>query len=131
MESMMEEEINHRTGAVSTLEKNLQQMEIKLSEGEREREHMSTTIAEEQKQTDMLNKRIEKLELLLKEKEVLQQFLEKEINSRETEVTASSSKIRNLEADLETARQIALDLQQEAEVQINQVLNLKASLSMR
>lgn len=47
------------------------------------------------------------------------------------QVSESSSKIKNLEEDLETARQVALDLQQDAEVQLNQVLTLKATISAK
>ncbi|CAL4123174.1 unnamed protein product, partial [Meganyctiphanes norvegica] len=130
IESMMEEEINHRTEEVSKLEITLHEMEKKIIEAERDKESMNTTVAEEQKLTDQLNKRIEKLELQLKEKEVLQQFLEKEIGSRETEVTASAGRIRDLETHLETARYVALDLQQEAEMQINQPQYLRVGARM-
>lgn len=47
------------------------------------------------------------------------------------QVSESSAKIKTLEEDLETARQVALDLQQDAEVQLNQVLTLKATISAK
>lgn len=48
-----------------------------------------------------------------------------------SQVSESSTKIKTLEEDLETARQVALDLQQDAEVQLNQVLTLKATISAK
>lgn len=46
-------------------------------------------------------------------------------------ISDSSTKVKELESDLETARQVALDLQQEAEAQLNEVLTLKATIDAK
>ena len=74
---------------------------------------------------------LDALEMALKEKEVLQQFLEKEVAAREEELGQQVTRMTSLEAELDTARQVALDLQQDAEERLNEVLTLKASITAK
>lgn len=46
-------------------------------------------------------------------------------------MTSSLEKASSLEQELELARKVALDLQEEAELQLNQVFCLKASMSAK
>ncbi|KAK4322320.1 hypothetical protein Pmani_006926 [Petrolisthes manimaculis] len=151
-DTIHQEELNSRYHEVSHLEEMIRELETNLAAAKAEKADLTTKLqtavaekttvttkleeatTERQQLADTLDherKRMKGLETEVKEKEVVQQFLEKEMCAREAELGESSRKLREVESQLETTRGVALDLQQEAEAQLNQVLTLKATLSAK
>ncbi|XP_076033538.1 uncharacterized protein LOC143020726 isoform X2 [Oratosquilla oratoria] len=117
MECMLQDEIQCKEVEMNNLEEGLQDLKARIALMFEENESLSRALDDEKSNGRDLVNQMQHLELQLKEKEVLQQFLEKEIGSRE--------------AELETARQVALDLQEETEGMLNEVLMLKSAVDTK
>lgn len=127
MEVVMQDEIRQRNREMSMLEEGYTSLEQKVAEAE----NRAAAVAEERDRRETAEQKVKELTMAVAEAEVLQHFLQKEIFAREYEMSSNAGVVKELSEELEQARKMALELQGEAEEQLNQVLVLKANLATK